>query len=499
MEPHMKGNDILRREKFEKAHDKSTSAFLSSLGQDSKILEADIWVDKAHVMMLSKTGIIRRGDAKAILSALEQIKERLSGQPLSGEYEDVHVMLETEVTERVGEAVGGRLHTARSRNDEVATCVRITLREDLLQITDGVLALQSVLLGMAAEELETVIPGYTHLQHAQPSTLAHHLLAHAASLQRDAGRLMAAYKTTNQSPLGAGALSSTPYPIDPELTAKLLAFDGIAENSMDAVSSRDYALESLAALSILGVTLSRLAEEIVLWTSDEFGFATLGDAYASTSSIMPQKRNPDVAELARARMSSVIANAFAAVSICRGLPLSYNRDLQEANAHLWDATETMKHTLGVLAGALSSLDFHREKMEAAAKRGMVWATDLADLLVKIHDIPFRSAHSVVASVSRMIDDGAKPEEITEAVAEAGRKILGRELPLGAEEVGAILDPRLALRLRKACGGPAPEEVRRKIRKLESALAANRKWVATRRHEIASAREELETMQRAMAT
>jgi argininosuccinate lyase len=491
----MKGNDILRRQRFEKAHDESTSAFLSSLVQDSKILEADIWVDKAHVIMLSKAGILRKEDAGSILSALEEVRERVSGQPLSGGYEDVHVMLETEVIERVGEDVGGRLHTARSR--KVATCVRIALREDLLRITDGVLALRSILLKLAANELETIIPGYTHLQHAQPSTLAHHLLAHVASLQRDAARLMAAYRTTNLSPLGAGALASTPHAIDPELTARLLGFDGIAGNSMDAVSSRDHLLESLAALSILGVTISRLAEEIVLWTSDEFNFARLGDAYASTSSIMPQKRNPDVAELARARMSSVMANAFAAVSICKGLPLSYNRDLQEVNAQLWSATGTMERTLDVLAGALDSLDFSRERMAAAAKRGMIWATDLADLLVRVHDLPFRSAHSVVAGAARGLDDDATPEEIVEAVAKAGREILKRELPLEANDVTSILDPRLAIRARKACGGPAPTEVRKMIRKFESGLAADRKWLAARRRKIASARHELESIQRSI--
>ncbi len=490
----MKGNDILRRERFEEAQDESTSAFLSSLDQDSRILEADIWVDKAHVIMLSKTGIIRTEDAAAMLPALDQIQKRLTGQPLSGDYEDVHVMLESEVIGKVGETVGGRLHTARSRNDEVATCVRVALREDLLQIMDGVLALQSTLLEMAREETDTILPGYTHLQHAQPSTLAHHLLAHVASLKRDAVRLMAAFKTTNRSPLGAGALSSTPYPIDAGLTARLLAFDGIAENSMDAVSSRDHVLESLAALSILGVTLSRLAEEIILWTSDEFDFASLGDAYASTSSIMPQKRNPDVAELARARMSSVLASLVAAVSICKDLPLSYNRDLQEANAQLWKATEIMRNTLRVLAGAVSSLTFHRDEMESAAKRGMIWATDLADLLVRSHDIPFRSAHSIVARVTRTVEDEAGPEDIRDALADAARKITGNALHLGLEEISAAMQLRLAIGSRKACGGPAPREVGRMIRKFQSGLAANRKWLATRRGRIASAKEELEALQ-----
>ncbi len=489
---------IIRRSRFERPQDEEAARFLSSMSQDRKILEADIWVDKAHVLMLNRQGIISKEHALAILGALDAIASADPDELLSKKSDDVHVLLETELIRRLGEDVGGRLHTARSRNDEVACCIRIALRDELTLILEGISKLQVVLLNLAAQHTKTIMPGYTHLQRAQPTTLAHHLVAHAYALQRDAARLMSCYDRTNVSPLGAGAMASTSYPIDPELTADLLGFESVARNSIDAVASRDFLLEALSCLSILGTNLSRIAEELILWSTSEFGFIQFSDEYSSTSSIMPQKRNPDVAELARARTSTVTGCLFSAFAICKALPLSYNLDFQEATTHLWRATETMRSILAVLSGAISTMTVRGDAMRQAATAGLTWATDLADLIVLEHGLPFRTAHSIVAAVVRDSTGESDPERISAAISRASREVVGREIVIPNEKLRRILDVESSIASKKACGGPSPAEVQRSIRRLRASVNRNLLWAAAKQRRISTSKEKVAALQAALS-
>ncbi len=495
----MKKENILRRSRFEHAQKESTSTFLSSMTQDEKIFDADIWVDKAHILMLSRQGIVGNGETLSVLQALDLIASADKRLLMSKECEDVHVLIETELIERLGEEVGGRIHTARSRNDEVATCMRISLRNELLDLLEALTNLQRILLELASENLDTIMPGYTHLQHAQATTLAHYLMAHAVALQRDSSRLMSCYEVANVNPLGAAAMSSTSFPIDPHYTAELLAFREVASNSIDAVASRDFLLDALCALSIMGITLSRLTEELILWSTAEFGFIELADEYSSTSSIMPQKRNPDVVELVRGRISSILGALFSAMSICKSLPLAYNRDLQEATVHLWHGTETMKSILPILGGMLSTMKIDKQRMEEASTQGMRWATDLANMLVADFDLAFRTAHSIVAEVSRTCDEGTDPERLSDVIAQVSRRTAGREVRPGAEGILQAMNARSQIGLRKVSGGPAPSEVSRSLRRTKKGLEKNASWVDDERERIRSAKAKVEALQASLGS
>ena len=492
-------NSIIRRSRFKRPQDEAAAEFLSSMSQDRKILDADIWIDKAHVLMLNSQKIISNEHARAILSALDAIASSNRDELLRRKSDDVHLLLETELIRRLGEDVGGRLHTARSRNDEVASCIRIVLRDELMLILERICQLQNTLLELASEHTQTLMPGYTHLQRAQPTTLAHHLMAHAYALGRDADRLMGCYDRTDVSPLGAGAMASTSFPIDPRLTASLLGFGSVARNSIDAVASRDFLLEALSCLSILGANLSRMAEEIVLWSTSEFGFIQLADEYSSTSSIMPQKRNPDVAELVRARTSSVMGSLFSGLAICKSLPLSYNMDFQEATAHLWRATETMGSILAVLRGAVSTMRVQKEPMRRAATSGLPWTTDLADLIVTEHGLPFRTAHSIMAAVARDWSGEEDPARIALDIARASKEVLGREVVLSPNEVRQALDVQSNLARKRACGGPAPAEVRKSIRRMKASLGRTLTWLSGEQQKIAQASEQIATLQAALSS
>jgi len=492
-------NSIIRRSRFKRPQDEAAAEFLSSLSQDRKILDADIWVDKAHVLMLNRQKMVSNEHARAILSALDAIASSNREKLMSKKSDDVHILLETELIRRLGEDVGGRLHTARSRNDEVASCIRIALRDELMLILKRICELQNALLELASEHRHTLMPGYTHLQRAQPTTFAHHLMGHAYALGRDAGRLMGCYDRTNVSPLGAGAMASTAFPIDPRLTASLLGFESVAQNSIDAVASRDFLLEALSCLSILGANLSRMAEELVLWSTSEFGFIQLADEYSSTSSIMPQKRNPDVAELVRARTSSVMGSLVSGLAICKALPLSYNMDFQEATAHLWRATEAMEPILAVLRGAVSTMRVQKESMGRAAAWGLPWATDLADLIVTEQGLTFTTAHPIMAAVARDWSDDKDPARIASEIARASKEILGKEIVLAPDKVRQALDVQFSLTRKKACGGPAPAEVRKSIRRLKGSVGRNLAWLSGKQRRIDSAREQVATLQAALSS
>jgi len=459
--------------------------YLSSRKADERIFEADLLVDKAHLVMLKEQGLISLEVCSKIIAALDDLMQ--AGSQSLGAGEDVHEAIEAHILAQVGPE-GGRMHTGRSRNDEVATCIRLALRAQMLDLMQEQLSLITTLVNLAEKHTKIVIPGFTHTQHAQPTTLAHHLLAHADAAGRDFSRLEDAYLRVNQSPLGAAAFASTGFKIDRNRTCHLLGFEGLVENSMDAVSTRDFILEVLADLSILMVNLSRLAEELVLWSTSEFGYLELDNLYASTSSIMPQKKNPDTAELARGKAGSVLGSLMAALSICKGLPLSYNRDLQEVTPHLWRSLDWARSTVRILDGCVSSLKFNLERLEKSSGAGFSTATEIADSLVRITGMPFRTAHRIVG---RIAASGSRPglAELDEIALEiAGYR--ASERGFSEADLERALDPRSNVALRANTGGPAPVETERMIRDRLGRIAEGEERLAQRRSRVEKALGEL---------
>ena len=467
--------------------------YLSSRQADLRIFQSDLLVDRAHLLMLRAQSLISKDICAKILSAIDELMDE--GPEALGPGEDVHEAIEAYVLKKVGPE-GGRMHTGRSRNDEVATCIRLSLREEMLSLMAEQIGLEKTLLRLAAEHTGTLIPGFTHTQHAQPTTLAHHLLSHADAAARDLARLEEAYARVNQSPLGAAAFASTGFKIDRSLTARLLGFEGLVENSMDAVSTRDFILEVLSDLAIEMVNLSRLAEELVLWSTSEFGYLELDNLYASTSSIMPQKKNPDTSELARARAGSVVGSLVSALAICKALPMSYNRDLQEVTPHLWRAVDWTASTLRILGGCLASLKFNMDRLEKSAGGGFSTATELADSMVRITGMPFRTAHSIVG---RIAAGGGRPQldDVDRIALEiAGYKV--SERGFSQADLDRALDPRSNVAVRANAGGPAPQETERMIRERGKGIAEAEERLAQRQERSRRALAELKSRSRAGA-
>ena len=371
----------------------------ASIDFDRELYRQDIAGSKAHAAMLVKTGIISPEDGDAIAQGLDQIADEIGqGQfEFSAALEDIHMNIETRLAELTGDAAK-RLHTARSRNDQVATDLRLWVRDAIDQIDADIKALQASLVDQAETHAATVMPGYTHLQTAQPVTVGHHLLAYVEMLGRDRGRFADARARMNESPLGAAALAGTSFPIDREMTAKTLGFDHAMRNSMDAVSDRDFAVEFLFNASLTAVHLSRLAEELVLWSSDRFGFITLSDEFSTGSSIMPQKRNPDAAELVRAKPGRITGSLIALLTILKGLPMTYGKDLQEDKEPVFDAAEHLMIALAATTGMMRDLTFQPEAMREALMHGFATATDLADWMVRVLNLPFRQAHHATGAI-----------------------------------------------------------------------------------------------------
>lgn len=451
--------NILRRGRLQVAPDQDIMRFTSSMEADERIFNADIEVDRAHVVMLEEQGIIKESECCAILSGLDTIqKESISA--LDTSYEDVHIALEARLIEMVGEDIGGRMHSGRSRNDEVATCIRLTLRMELLCLLEEAHDLVGVLISTAGKHHETIMPGYTHTQHAQPTTLAHNLLAHANAFVRDTERIKEAYRHTNQNPLGSAAFASTGFSINRKRTTELLGFDLELDNSMDAVSTRDFMIESISCFSNMMTNLSRLAEELILWSSSEFGFIELDDRYSSTSSIMPQKKNPDIAELMRAKTGTVHGTLMSVLTICKALPYSYNRDLQEATPHMWRAVETVRASVRMAHGMVGSMSVNKNAMIKATNIGFMTATELADVLVRTADIPFRTAHHIVGAIAKT---GKTPT--LSMLDELSSGIIHEKLSnkgLTEKDIREALDPMDNVRKREVHGGPSPVETKRQI-------------------------------------
>jgi len=437
------------------------------MNADKWIFKADILVDLAHTIMLKERKIIKAEDCKKILEGLLTIREE-GIEKLDHTYEDIHISLESRLIDMVGEDTGGRMHSGRSRNDEVATCIRLTLRNELLLLMEDLIALRNTLNDISSENLDTLMPGFTHLQHAQPTTLAHHLTAHANAIGRDLERTRDCYKRVNLSPLGAAAFASTGFDLDRERTCKLLGFDGLIENSMDAVSSRDFLIESASVFANLMINLSKMAEEIVIWSTSEFAFIELDDRYASTSSIMPQKKNPDTAELLRGKSGAAIGSLMSLLAICKALPLSYNRDLQEATPNIMRSLETTRASVRIMNGMMATMSINKENMAGLATAGFTTATELADTMVRVCDIPFRTAHQIVGVLAR--GNGEPTLGEIDAVA---HNVIGESLSsrgLTEDMVEEALDPILNVSKRSVIGGPSPDSMERLIESSRERIA-----------------------------
>jgi argininosuccinate lyase len=453
------GGSAVRRDRFSGG---PARGFLSSLADDARIFEADLAVDRAHVVMLAEQGIVEPGVAGEILGALDEVES--AGHEALPAGEDVHEAIETAVIERVGEE-GGRMHTARSRNDEVAACLRWRLREDLLDAAETTVRLREVLAGVAAEHTETVMPGYTHLQPAQPVSLAQHLLAYAQMFMRDHERCADALKRVQVSPLGAGALAGTTFPVEPKFSASQVGFPESFANSMDAVSDRDFAAEALFTAALAAMHLSRLCEEIILWANPGFGFVTLPDAFATGSSIMPQKKNPDAAEIMRGKTGRVYGNLVSLLTTLKGLPLTYNRDLQEDKEPFFDSDRTMRACLSIMAAMLGELEFETEAMREALSEGFLNATELADYLVA-RGMPFREAHHAAGQAVALAE--ARDVELDELSLSDLQKI-AEEIE---DDVFDALDYETAVSRRNAPGGTGPRSVVAQLDAVGAWLAKN---------------------------
>jgi argininosuccinate lyase len=439
--------------------------YTASVDFDRRLWRADIDGSLAHAEMLAAQGIVSAQDLADIRRGMAQIASEIETGTFEWklELEDVHLNIEARLTQLVG-AAGKRLHTGRSRNDQVATDVRLWLRGEIDQLAPLLAAMQRALVDLAAAHTQTVMPGYTHMQVAQPVSFAHHLLAYVEMFWRDAQRLADVRKRVNQLPLGAAALAGTSYPLDRERVARTLGFDGICGNSLDAVSDRDFALEFAAFASICMVHVSRLAEEIVLWMSQNFGFIDLADRYCTGSSIMPQKRNPDVAELARGKSGRVVGHLMGLITLMKGQPLTYNKDNQEDKEPLFDTVDTLRDTLRIMAEMVGGITVKVDAMERAALRGYATATDLADYLVK-KGLPFRDAHETVAhAVKIAIGRGVDLAELPLAELQALNATI-------TADVSEVLTLRGSLHARNVAGGTAPAQVQLQIERHRVRLAS----------------------------
>jgi len=429
----------------------------ASIGFDRRLYAQDIAGSKAHCTMLVHQRIISQEDGAAILGGLDSVLAEIEAGSFvfKTSLEDIHMNVEARLAELIGEPAG-RLHTARSRNDQVATDVRLWTRDAVDRLEGALRDLQAALLAQAEAEADTVMPGYTHLQAAQPVTFGHHLLAYVEMLGRDRGRLQDCRRRMNESPLGAAALAGTSFDIDRRATAAALGFDRPMANSIDAVSDRDYVLEYLAAGAILALHLSRLAEEIVLWCSAGFRFVTLSDAFTTGSSIMPQKRNPDAAELIRGKAGRVIGALNSLLIVMKGLPLSYGKDMQEDKEPLFDAAETLELCVAAMTGMAADMKANRAALKAATAQGFLTATDLADWLVRVLGMPFRRAHHVTGSIVKLAEErGCGLEDLSLEAMQAVE-------PGITEDVFTVLSVENAVASRLSDGGTAPERVRQAI-------------------------------------
>ena len=452
--------------RFTKETNQLVHNFNESLSFDRKFYRQDIRGSIAHVKMLARQGILTSEDEKAIIDGLTGILEDLdSGKltiPEHSEYEDIHSFVEGTLTERIGEA-GKRLHTGRSRNDQVALDMRLYVRDEIDELDTLVKGLLTELLSLMEEHLHTYMPGFTHLQKAQPVTLAHHLGAYYEMFRRDRSRLSDIRRRMNYCPLGSGALAGTTYPLDRDYTASLLGFDGPTLNSMDSVSDRDYVIELLAALSMISMHLGRFSEEIIIWNSNEYQFVEMDDSYSTGSSIMPQKKNPDIAELIRGKSGRVYGALMSMLTVMKGIPLAYDKDLQEDKELTFDAIDTVKGCLLLFTGMISTMTFRKDVMEESAKKGFTNATDAADYLVN-HGVPFRDAHGIIGQLVLLCIE--KKKALDDLSLEEFRSIC----PVFDQDIYDAISMKTCVEKRVTTGAPGAEAIKRVIEIYKKELA-----------------------------
>lgn len=432
--------------------------YTASIGFDRRLAEWDIQGSLAHAQMLKEIGVLDEGDLADIRRGMAEILEEIRSGKIewSSDLEDVHMNIERRLTDKIGDA-GKRLHTGRSRNDQVATDIRLWLRDQITVIQNLIQNLQTALLDLAEQNAETVMPGFTHLQVAQPVSFGHHMLAYVEMLGRDNERMADCRRRVNRMPLGAAALAGTTYPIRREITAELLGFEQICQNSLDAVSDRDFAVEFTAAASLVMVHLSRLSEELILWMSPRFGFIDIADRFCTGSSIMPQKKNPDVPELVRGKSGRVIGHLIGLITLMKSQPLAYNKDNQEDKEPLFDTADTLIDTLRIYADMMRGVTVKPDNMRTAVMQGFATATDLADYLVK-KGMPFRDAHEVVAQAVRHADEaGVDLSGLPLEVLQSFSKLI-------SDDVYGVLTPEGSLNVRNHLGGTAPEQVRFQVKR-----------------------------------
>ena len=454
----------MRHGRFEESMSTLLRDYGESVSFDWRLYRHDILGSIAHARALMKAGYLTGVEFELIETGLKTIGEEITAGKFtfSVDLEDIHMNIEKELTNRIGDA-GAKLHTARSRNDQVATDIRLYLRDEISALQDGVRGLQDALVGLASENESVLIPGYTHLQRAQPVPLAHHLLAYVEMLNRDHGRLADTALRMDELPLGSGALAASTLLLDREAIAKELGFSRLTQNSLDGVSDRDFALELLSALAILGMHLSRLSEDVVLWTTVEFGFAKLSDRHSTGSSLMPQKKNPDIAELTRGKTGRLYGNLFRLLTVLKGLPMAYNRDLQEDKEAVFDSVDTAKMALAVTAEMMSALIINKETATTAASDPALLATDLADELVR-KNVPFRKAHDLVGKLA------AESAKTGIPLDKLPKEFIQEISPELSAEWEGLFDPIRSLKARSATGGPSPENVAKRLAHWKSLLA-----------------------------
>ncbi|HEC25839.1 MAG TPA: argininosuccinate lyase [Gammaproteobacteria bacterium] len=444
--------------RFTAATDQLVEEYTQSVSYDKRLYKVDIEGSKAHASMLARVGVLTDKESRAIIEGLDQILEDIERGEFnwSRTLEDVHMNIEARLTENIGD-IGKKLHTGRSRNDQVATDIRLYLRQEIESLSAEIKVLIIALLDLAEKESDTIMPGFTHLQVAQPVTFGHHMMAWVEMLRRDLGRLSDCHRRMNSMPLGAAALAGTTFPIDRHYTAELLGFDAPAENSLDAVSDRDFAMEFMSTASVIMIHLSRMSEELIIWSSAQFGFIDISDTYCTGSSIMPQKKNPDVAELTRGKSGRVIGNLVSLLMIMKGQPLAYNRDNQEDKEPLFDSLDTVTAAIRVFAGMIPQLTVRSDAMYQAARQGFSTATDLADYLVR-KNIPFRDAHEIVGKA-------------VQAAEQAGHDLSDMsldELRSFSDEIDKdvfdVLTVEGSVNARDHIGGTAPNQVRAAIKR-----------------------------------
>ena len=440
---------------------KDVVEFTTSIKSDQKLLEAVIKINQAHVTMLTQQKIITTEAGAKLLAALSEINPKLK---LDQTLEDVHLAVEEQVNKKVGMETGGNLHIAKSRNDQVATAIRMALRTSIHDLINLIVKLQDSLIELAEKHTETLVPSYTHLHPAQPVTFAHILVSYVDALQRSLKRIKETLPRVNLCPMGAGAIATTSFPINRERTAELLGFSGVLENSIDAVGSRDFVLETLADLTLLAIDVSRMAEDLIVWSAPDFGIIDLPENFAFTSSIMPQKKNPDVLEVVRARMSQILGNFVASATTMKALPSGYNLDLQELTPKLWESIETVAGSLCMLSELAKNLKVNKDVFSKQVLNYST-TTELANMLVKKYDVPFRTSHKIVGTVVKILLDkklalsDLKPELLNKTA----KDVAGITLAVKLVNIKNSIDPKKFVESHKAMGGPAPAEVKRMLK------------------------------------